>query len=157
MTGLAERLIEDWLIKADERSYQLSLASCLSRDGHVIEYLSPHSTLEHGKDIVTRRGSELYAYQLKAGGIDARKWRDIEGEVREASRLPFRYPDNNTRRVDRAYLVLSGYLTDAVRDKVALMNADLKLSGHATVDVVELPGLVAMFRSAFEPLFPNAC
>lgn len=155
MSGFTERLIEDWLTKADERSYQLSFASCLSQEGHVVLYVSTHTALEHGKDLVTRADDGLHGYQLKAGKLDTTQWRKIEGEVRELAALPWRDTGKGASLVHRAHLVLTGSVSDPVRDKISLMNEDLLTKGFPQVEIVELSEIVARFVSAFENFFPR--
>ena len=81
MSGFLERVIEDWLTNSDERSYQASFVSLLVRSGHRIKYVSKHSTLEFGKDIVSvSPDGELCAYQLKAGNVNLSVWRNVRGK-----------------------------------------------------------------------------
>jgi hypothetical protein len=62
-----ERLVEDWLAKANERSYQTPFAQSLLADGFEILRIG-HSAHEHGKDIIALdNAKKVHAYQLKDG------------------------------------------------------------------------------------------
>ena len=157
MSGFVERIVEDWLTRADERGFQLTFSSCLARRGHSVKYVSPHSSLEHGKDIISiapRR--ELHAYQLKAGNINSSQWREMAEEVREAATLPVDVPGVRTRLADRAFLVLSGRLSDPVRDKIRLVNHYHKQRGFPEIAVIELAELVTWVVDAFEGFLPRS-
>lgn len=156
MSGFVERVVEGWLTRANERGYQLAFASWLGRQGHVIKYLSPHSTLEHGKDIVTLKARRIHAYQLKAGNIDKKFWRSIRGEVQEAAQVPIDVPGLASRLPDSAYLVLTGTCSDAVRHEISLLNREHARRSEPEIQLIELPELVANFSKTFEDFFPNA-
>jgi hypothetical protein len=156
MSGFVERVIEDWLTKADERSYQLSFASHLSRIGHNVRYVSGHSALEHGKDLVTTKGREIHAYQLKAGNIDKGAWRSIREEVREAAIIPIDIPGLPQRVPDYVYLVLTGYVSDVVQNEISLMNRDLVRKKYAKIRIINLAELVAAFVAVFDSFLPSS-
>ena len=155
MSGFVERVVEDWLINSDERSYQLPFASYLRKLGHKVNYVSSHGALEHGKDIIsTSPERKMHAYQLKAGNINLTSWRKIEGEVREAATVPVNIPDHARRVVDRAFLALTGRVSDPVRDQIALINDDHVKRNYAAIEIMELPELVGAFTDVFESFFP---
>jgi len=146
------------LISADERGYQAGLVAILLRQGHRVLYVSPHSSLEHGKDIVTLApDGALCAYQLKVGDIGTTDWRDIQGEVLEACLIPFQNlkpPANAVRKADRVILVLTGRVKDPVRNKIELINADHQIQGIAPISLLEIDDLVALFAERFESFMP---
>jgi hypothetical protein len=154
VSGFVERVIEDWLTKASERSYQLPFAAYLSKQGHTIQYLSPHSALEHGKDIVSTESRTVHAYQLKAGNVDMATWRSIQEEVREAATVPIDIPGLPRRLPHRAYLVLSGHLSDPVRNQINLINDDHAARAFAPIEVIELRQLVSGFANLFDTFCP---
>lgn len=155
MSGFVERLVEDWLINSDERSYQIPFASYLSKLGHKVNYVSPHGALEHGKDIIsTSPERKMHAYQLKAGNINLTSWRKIKEEVREAATVPVNIPGHARRVVDRAFLVLTGHVSDPVRDQITLINDDHVKRKYAVIEIMELPDLVTGFTDVFESFFP---
>jgi hypothetical protein len=156
MSGFVERVVEDWLTSSDERGYQLALAACLAREGHAIKHVSTHESLEHGKDIVSRAPEgHVYAYQLKAGEINKRRWREIRDEVREAAIVPVDIPGLPRGVPHRVFLVLTGRLSDPVRNEIGLLNGQHHERGWAEIEPIELSELVSRFTKAFETFFPS--
>ncbi|MDO8612500.1 MAG: hypothetical protein Q7R32_06715 [Dehalococcoidia bacterium] len=155
MSGFVARVIEDWLTSSDERAYQLSFASYLAKAGHRVKYVSQHSVLEHGKDIVSiSPDRNLHAYQLKAGNINLPAWREMRGEVLEAATVPVEIPGVARRCADRAFLVLTGQVSDPVRNQIALINKDHESRRYAPIETIELQELVGNFADVFESFFP---
>ena len=64
---MLERVIENWLDKATERSFQQPYCYILSADGHTIIHSTRHSAMELGKDIITinRHGTPCFHGQLE--------------------------------------------------------------------------------------------
>ena len=157
MSGFVERVVEDWLTSADERGYQKAFVSCLFRQGHTVKYVSPHGPLEHGKDIVSvDPDGRLCAFQLKAGSISKSAWRAIRPEMLDACLVPIDVPGLRKRRPTRVILVLSGNLSDPVRNEIGLLNDEQREKESAEIEVIQLPELVDMLASAFEAFFPGA-
>ena len=50
---MLERIIENWLDKATERSFEKPFCYMLSAEGYTIIDLTRHSSMELGKDIIT--------------------------------------------------------------------------------------------------------
>lgn len=50
---MIERVIENWLDNASEKTYQVPFCYMLVKQGHKIIHLSRHCGMEHGKDIIT--------------------------------------------------------------------------------------------------------
>ncbi len=155
MSGFVERVIEDWLTSSDERSYQLSFVSLLRRSGHRIKYVSKHSTLEFGKDVVSLspRG-ELTAYQLKVGSVSLAVWRQIRGEVYELSEVSVRSPAGRRTIADKCFLVTTGVVDDTVHEQLREKNAEYREKGLPEIDTIELPDLIRQFTEMFDEFFP---
>ena len=155
MSGFVERVIEDWLTDCDERSYQASFVSLLIRSGHRIRYVSKHTTLEFGKDIVSvSPDGELTAYQLKAGNINLSLWRTIKGEVYELADVPIRSPAGRRLRAHRCYLVTTGTIEDTVREQLRDHNEENRDKGLPEIEIVERHELIGMFLEVFSEFFP---
>ena len=156
MSGVLEKVIEDWLTSVTEPGYQASFAAWLTRRGERIIYYSRHSVLEHGKDIVSvDTDGKFHAYQLKAGNINSSRWRQMATEVREASDLPLSHPGIPRECVSSVTLVTSGHIADPARDKIRLTNDELSRRGYAEINTIELPNLIAEFSAHFEAFLPN--
>src|SRR4030066_810703 len=62
-SGMIERAIENWLINANEKNYQIAYCQVLSQKGRRVIYVSSHRPMDRGKDIVTINSrSEYCAY-----------------------------------------------------------------------------------------------
>ena len=73
---MLERVIENWLDKATERSFEKPYCYMLAAEGHTIIHLTRHSSMELGKDIITiAPDGTPCAFQLKTGNISLDKWR----------------------------------------------------------------------------------
>jgi hypothetical protein len=156
MSGFVERVIEDWLIRADERSYQASFVSLLIRSGHKIKYVSKHGMLEFGKDIVSiSPAGELSAYQLKAGNINLAVWRDIKGEVFELTDV-FRTPAGRRRHPRRCFLVTTGTIDDTAREQLRDHNDENRDRGLPEIETVERDELIGSFLEVFTEFFPTS-
>ena len=157
MSGIAERIVEDWLTNADERGYQASFVVSLIRQKHRVKYVSAHTVLEHGKDVISVSPTgELSAYQLKAGNIGLSAWRDMRGEVEELVLVPVTAGAGVKPRIaDRAYLVTSGRVSDPARHQIELINAENQSLGRPTIELIERDELLGEFLSLFETFLPS--
>ena len=50
--GVIERLLETWLNKANERSFQIPFAHWLAYQGYTVLHVSRHCAMELGKDVI---------------------------------------------------------------------------------------------------------
>ena len=76
MPGVIERVIENWLTSANERSYHIPFCQLLAAEGEPVIHVSPHGPFEQGKDVITiDKKGKLRAYQLKQGDIGLAEWR----------------------------------------------------------------------------------
>ena len=78
---MKERLVEDWLAKANERLYQTPFAQSLIAEGMEVLRVA-HSPHEHGKDIIAiDRKGKIHAYQLKDGDLDLKGFEKDLGQI----------------------------------------------------------------------------
>ena len=72
---MLERVIENWLDKTTERSFQQPYCYMLSAEGHTIIHLTRHCGMELGKDIITiAPDGTPCVFQLKTGNISLSRW-----------------------------------------------------------------------------------
>ena len=77
-TGLIERIVENWLTSASERTFQIPFCQLLSAKGEKLLYIATHGQFEKGKDVITELpDGTLRAYQMKGGDIKLAQWREI--------------------------------------------------------------------------------
>ena len=63
---MLEKIIENWLDNASERSFEKPFCYMLSAEGHTIIHSTRHTAMELGKDIITvAPDGTPCAYQLK--------------------------------------------------------------------------------------------
>lgn len=130
--GLLERVIEDWLTKANERQYHLPFCQVLSAEGETILFVSAHGQFEKGKDVITRTATgEIRAYQLKAGDLGVPDWRRIYGELIDLVELPIELPGLPLITDFTPVLVTNGELNQPCLEQVRSSNAAWRARGIA--------------------------
>ena len=113
---MLERVIENWLDKATERSFQQPYCYILSVDGHTIIHSTRHSAMELGKDIITinRHGTPC-AFQLKTGNISLSKWRsEVNPQIDDLVYGQINHPSVDNSRPHISYLVTNGNIEEEV-------------------------------------------
>jgi hypothetical protein len=152
-----ERVIENWLINSREREYQLAFCQVLAAEAQTVLYISPHSQLEHGRDIVTVEGQTYRGYQLKAGkgNFTQADWQAIHHEVDQLVRFRFHHPSCIEPVQLEPFLVTTKRLTDPASSAIAHENELWAAAGFKKLRVIELDELVKRFMSAHGHFFPG--
>ena len=113
---MLERIIENWLDNASERSFQQPYCYMLAADGHTIIHSTRHSAMELGKDIITIDPDGIpCAFQLKTGNISLAKWQNEV--IRQIDDLVVgKIPDSlvNSPNHHKSYLVTNGRIEEEV-------------------------------------------
>ena len=113
---MLERVIENWLDKATERSFEQPFCYMLAAEGHRIIHLTRHGAMELGKDIITiAPDGTPCAFQLKAGNISLAKWRDeVNSQTFDLVSLRISHPSVDSSKYHRSYLVTNGNIAEEV-------------------------------------------
>ena len=113
---MLEKIIENWLDNASERSFQQPYCYMLSAEGHTIIHSTRHSAMELGKDIITIAPDGIpCAFQLKAGNISLTKWRnEISSQTSDLVNLRVNHPSVDSPKHHRSYLVTNGNIEEEV-------------------------------------------
>ena len=113
---MLERVIENWLDKATERSFQQPYCYMLAAEGHTIIHLTRHCGMEMGKDIITiAPDGTPCAFQLKAGDISLAKWRrEVNLQIDDLVVGQINHPSIDNSKHHRAYLVTNGNIVEEV-------------------------------------------
>ena len=117
---MIERLLGNWLTRANERSFQIPFCHWLAYSGHTVVHLSRHCAMEIGKDILTiAPDGAPCAYQLKGveggGKVTQGKWRnELYPQVMSLVLGSIAHPSIPAGRPHRAYLVINGELEEEV-------------------------------------------
>ena len=113
---MLEKIIENWLDNASERSFEKPFCYMLSAEGHTIIHSTRHTAMELGKDIITvAPDGTPCAYQLKSDNISLSKWRDEVGsQTSDLVNLRINHPSLNSSKHHRSYLVTNGRIEEEV-------------------------------------------
>lgn len=129
---MIEKLLENWLDNASERSYQPVFVQMLSAQGYHVVHSTRHQILEYGKDILAVDPDGVgCAYQLKGnpgGSLGLRQFRDevqpqLVQMMSQAIVFPG-FPDGP----HRSYLVSNGFFEEEVQRAIDDMNRGPYLS-----------------------------
>lgn len=131
---MIERILENWLDKSSERSYQLPFCYLLVKQGKTIIHLTRHCAMEHGKDVIAvDKEGIAHVYQLKGvngGKLKLRDWQgNILGQVMQLVHTPVVHPSVNTDKHHISYLVLNGEIEEEVFNAIKAMNDDWEKKG----------------------------
>jgi hypothetical protein len=122
-SGLIERIVENWLTSASERSFQIPFCQLLSSQGERLLYIASHGQFEKGKDVITELPSgQLRAYQMKGGDIKLTQWRDIDKQINNLVELPIQLPSVSSDGWHEPFLVTNGRVEDTVLDYINTAN-----------------------------------
>ena len=113
---MLERVIENWLDKATERSFEQPFCYMLSAKGHTIIHLTRHDPMEMGKDIITiAPDGTPCAFQLKTGDISLAKWRnEVSPQIDDLVVGQINHPSVDNSKHHRSYLVTNGNIHEEV-------------------------------------------
>ena len=113
---MLEKIIENWLDKASERSFQQPFCYMLSADGHTIIHSTRHTAMEMGKDIITIAPDDIpCAFQLKSGNISLAKWRsEVNPQIDDLVCGQINHPSVDASEHHRSYLVTNGRIEEEV-------------------------------------------
>jgi hypothetical protein len=130
-----ERLIENWLDSASERTYQRCFCQMLTGQGYHIIHNTEHTPLELGKDVIALApDGRLVGYQLKGNpGATMKPYEfdKIRGQLEQLATLALAIPGFERRVPDECYLVTNGEIDEAVYMQLKLLNESLGSRGHA--------------------------
>ena len=115
---MLEKLLENWLDSASERSYQPVFVQMLSAQGYSVVHSTRHAALEFGKDIlaIAPDGTGC-AYQLKGnpgGRLGLAAFRTIQPQLVQLMSQAIVFPGFPAGR-HRSFLVSNGYFDEEVQ------------------------------------------
>lgn len=124
-----ERLVENWLTKVNEKSFQVPFCHLLTAEGYKVVHLSRHGPFEEGKDILAIDPDGVpCAFQLKGsnGKISEREWSKYIDQVIRLVEIPIKHPSIDTSLPRRVYFVTNGELDEEVRLQILHRNEEWK-------------------------------
>ena len=113
---MLERIIENWLDKATELSYQQPFCYMLSAEGYTIIHSTRHSAMELGVDIIAiAPDGKNCAFQLKTGNISLAKWRsEVSSQIEDLVCGQINHPSVDVSEHHISYLVTNGRIEEEV-------------------------------------------
>ena len=156
---MLERVIENWLINASERAYQVPYCQLLLNKGFSVLHISSHGPGEHGKDIIAKNSAGApCAFQLKRGDIDTAEWRKIYSEVMELMDTAITHASVDPSIEHIPYLVTTGSIKDNVRTTIVALNE--KRKARKQPELIPIGGQELLkefidFQSGFLPYEPK--
>lgn len=123
---MLEKLLENWLDSASERSYQAVFVQMLNAQGYRVVHSTRHNVLEFGKGILAVAPDGVgCAFQLKGnpgGKLGLSQFRsEIQPQLVQLMTQPVVYP-GFPEGTHRSYLVSNGYFEEEVQVAVQQLN-----------------------------------
>ena len=156
MSGVIERVIENWMNSSNERSYQIPFCQLLAAEGETVVYVSPHGPFEQGKDVVTiDDGGKVRAYQLKCGDIGLAEWRKNKGEINDLVEMPINHPGVLSSRHHTPYLVTNGEIKDTAIKAINSSNQSWRKRRFPALRTVSRGQLLKRFLAVHGSYLPK--
>jgi hypothetical protein len=158
---MKERVTENWLISANERTLEVPFCQLLTGEGYRVLHLTRHGEMEQGKDILALDpNGQPCAFQLKnvgGGKITQRDWETFKHQIDRLVELPIKHPSVPENVMHRPILVANGELDEPVRIEIVDRNRAWTNKGYPTLETVLLGDLLTRFnllQSNFWPIEP---
>ncbi|MGA2544281.1 MAG: hypothetical protein ABSG78_22245 [Verrucomicrobiota bacterium] len=150
-----ERLVEDWLARANERSYQTPFAQSLLADGFEILRVG-HSAHEHGKDVIAiDPKGKIHAYQLKDGNLDLKALEANWGQINALVETQVEHPALKGQPNHQPWLVVSGETSIPAEDRIRTHNITWKKRGFTTLRTLSGRQLLQRFAKMASNFWPQ--
>ena len=154
---MIEKLLENWLDSASERSYQAVFVQMLNAQGYRVVRSTRHNVLEFGKDILAIAPDGIgCAFQLKGnpgGRIGLSQFRsEIQPQLVQLMTQPVVYP-GFPEGTHRSYLVSNGYFEEEVI--VAVQQLNLNSSYPSKVELISRGELLPWCHDFGVKLWPS--
>ena len=132
---MIERVVENWLTDATERSFQVPFCHMLSSKGFTVLHMSRHCGMELGKDVIAVDPTGVpCAFQLKTPQgkrITLSEWRNgISQQVHDLVTLKLIHPSLPTHSHHRSFLVTNRGIDEEVARAIDDLNRHWSDSGH---------------------------
>jgi len=158
---MKERVIENWLDKASEKSFQKPFCYILSNKGYKIIHMSRHCSMELGKDIIAISPENIVcAFQLKKarnGSISLSDWRDINSQVIDLATLKIKHPSINTDSPHKSFFVTNGNIEEEVQRTIDDLSDNLLERGtiNYKIETIVKGQLLSDFINIENDLIPS--
>lgn len=155
---MLERVVENWLTEANERSLEIPYCQLLSAQGYCVMHMSRHGPFEQGKDIlaIASDGTPC-AFQLKSildGKLKQTQWAKIVDQIIRLVEVPIQHPSIDSNVSHRPVLVINGELDEEVRLEIVNRNFTWQQRGFHPLEVQVKGDLLPAFVSMSTNLRP---
>jgi len=157
-SGVNERVVENWLTSADERTLEVPFCQLLVAEGFRVVHLSRHGEWEQGKDILAIAPDDTpCAFQLKATGhkVTLAEWASIFPQIVRLVEVEITHPSIPPGGAHRAILVINGELDEAVRQEISDRNRDWVKRGRPALETWVRNDLLPRFLKLHTNLWPT--
>lgn len=157
---MIERLIENWLDSASERSYQAAFCHMLQSEGFSIIHSTRHSPIELGTDILARDSDGvLCGFQLKGHPgkkLKKREWQStLQPQVFELLTNDPIHPSVKDDETRRSFFVTNGGIEEEAQLSIRQFNETMSRKIDQTIEVWSRERLLEMALGLGSKLFPS--
>jgi len=158
---MIERIIENWLDKANERSFQIPFCYALINEGYTIIHSTKHNIMEMGKDIIAidPDGKTPCAFQLKnvnGSKLNLTMYRsDLENQLNSLVYNKIVHPSIEYDGQHKSFIVINGELDEAVQISIDQFNRAVKDKGLMPIKIVTKGQLLKKFIDLQDKLWPS--
>ena len=136
MSGVKERILENWLDSSNERTFEVPFCFMLLSQGYTVIHMTRHSSMEMGKDIIAIDPQGVpCAFQLKSSPgkrITLTQWRnEIAPQVHDLMLGKIVHPSFPSSTHHRSYLVTNRDLDEEVARAIDDLNRGWENRGHS--------------------------
>ena len=153
-----ERLVENWLINVNEKTFQIPFCQMLTAEGYTVLHLSRHGSFEEGKDVIAINpiGTPC-AFQLKGakGKISQTEWATYIDQVNRLVEVPIAYPGVDKTKPRQVFFVTNGELDEEVRVEIERRNSDWEKRGHPILQVITKGALLRRLLAIQDDFWPS--
>ena len=155
---MLERLIENWLTKVNERSFEIPFCQLLTSEGFQVVHLSRHGPAEQGKDILAIDPDGIpCAFQLKGsfgGKLTQKDWETILPQIQRLVELPIKHPSIDPMLRNKAFLVTTGEFDEEVRQEIVDRNTVWERKKYPRLETIVKGQLLQRFEKMHSNFWP---
>lgn len=155
---MQERLLENWLISVNEKSFQIPFCQLLTGEGYKVVHLSRHGSFEAGKDILAIDPDGIpCAFQLKGstGKISQKEWEKYVEQAVRLVEIPIIHPSIDEKQPRKVFFVTNGELDEEVRREITDRNRDWERRGLPLLTAIVKGELLNRFLKLQDNLWPK--
>lgn len=131
---MIERIVENWLIEANERLFQYPFCQILANKGHTVLHMTRHCAMEQGKDIISvDTEGNICAFQLKGISSERMTLSKWEENLTQINKLVYQspiHPSIKESKSHKSFLVINSDLDEEVQSSINAYNQSLANQGR---------------------------